>query len=128
MRDCFIELTHRPGDLALVAEALAHRGVNIKAVAAMGLEGGRAIVRILPDDIETARSAFEAAHIRFAESEVHTVLLENKAGQLADVTRRLGEAHVNLEALYITGRLDDMVEIAFVCDDPKAAKKVLAEF
>ena len=48
--------------------------------------------RILPDDIVVARSAFEAANIRFTESEVHLVLLENKAGVLANVSDRLGEA------------------------------------
>ena len=62
------------------------------------------------------------------ESEVHTVLLENKAGALADVARRLGDEGVNLEAAYLTGVLDDLVEIAFVCDDPKKVKKLLEEF
>lgn len=127
MKDCSIRLSDRPGDLARVARALSHRGVNIKALAAMAV-AGEGIVRIVPDDIEAARAALEAENIRFAESEVHTVLLENKAGQLADVTRRLGEAGINLEAVYLTGILDDLVEIAFVCDDPKKAKKVLGEF
>jgi hypothetical protein len=55
-------------------------------------------------------------------------LLENKAGALADVTSRLGDAGVNLEALYITGITDDLVELAIVSDNPKKAKKVLEEF
>ena len=42
--------------------------------------GGHAIARIIPDDIEIARHAFLAANIRFEESEVHTVLLENSPG------------------------------------------------
>ena len=87
MKDCAIELTHRPGDFARVAEALAHRGVNIKALAALSIEG-HAIVRILPDDIRAARSAFEAANIRFNEGEVHVVLLENQPGVLAAVANR----------------------------------------
>jgi acetolactate synthase small subunit len=127
MRDCSIQLTHHPGDLARVAHALARRGVNIKAIAALSVNG-QAIARILPDDIEGARKAFEAAQIRFAESEVHTVLLENKAGQIADVTNRLGDAGINLEALYLTGISEDLVEVAIVCDNPKKAKKLLEEF
>ena len=127
MKDCSIQLTNRPGDLARVAQALARRGVNIKALAGLSIDG-QASARIIPDDIEAARSALEAANIRFTESEVHTVLLENKAGQLAEVLERLGHSGINLEALYLTGILDDLVEIAFVCDDPKRTKKLLAQF
>jgi hypothetical protein len=128
MRDCSIQLTNHPGDLARVAQALGRRGVNIKALAAISVGGGVAMARILPDDIAVARSALEEARIRFTEGEVHLVLLENKAGVLANVTSRLGEAGVNLEALYITGIADDLVELAIVSDNPKKAKKVLEEF
>jgi hypothetical protein len=127
MKDCSIQLTNHAGDLARVAQALARRGVNIKALAGMSI-GGAAMARILPDDIVVARSALEAAKIRFSESEVHLVLLENKAGVLADVTNRLAEAGINLEAVYVTGIADDLVELAIVSDNPKKAKKILEEF
>jgi hypothetical protein len=127
MKDFSIQLTNKPGDLARVAEALGRRGVNIKAIAAMSI-GGNAMTRILPDDVVVARSAFEAANIRFTESEVHLVLLENKAGILANVTDRLGDAGLNLEALYVTGVADGLVELAVVSDNPKKAKKILEEF
>jgi hypothetical protein len=128
MRDCSIQLTNHPGDLARVAQALGRRGVNIKALAGISVGGGVAIARILPDDITVARSALEAANIKFTEGEVHLVLMENKPGVLANVTSRLGEAGVNLEAIYITGIADDLVELAIVSDNPKKAKKVLDEF
>ena len=127
MKDCSIQLTHHPGELGRVLQALARRGVNIKALTAMSF-GGVAIARILPDDIVVARSAFEAANIRFTEGEVHVVLLENKAGIVAGVTDRLGDAGINLEAIYVTGVADDLVELAIVSDNPKKAKKILEEF
>jgi hypothetical protein len=127
MRDCAIQLTNHPGDLGRIAQALGRRGVNIKALAAMTI-GGVAVARILPDDIVVARSAFEAASIRFTESEVHLVTLENKAGILANLTNRLGDEGINLEALYVTGVADDLVELAIVSDNPKKAKKILEEF
>jgi hypothetical protein len=127
MKDCSIQLSNHPGDLGRVAQALARRGVNIKALAAISV-GGVAMARILPDDIVVARSTFEAASIRFTEGEVNLVLLENKAGILASVTNRLGEAGINLEALYVTGIADDLVELAIVSDNPKKAKKILDEF
>ena len=127
MKDCSIQLSNHPGDLARVAQALGRRGVNIKALAAISA-GGVAIAHILPDDIVVARSAFEAANIRFTESEVHIVLLENTAGMVANVTGRLGDAGINLEALYVTGIADGLVELAIVSDNPKKAKKILEEF
>ena len=127
MRDCSIQLTNHPGDLARVAQALARRGVNIKALVGIS-NAGVAMARILPDDIVVARSALEAANIRFTEGEVHLVLLENKSGVLADVTNRLGEAGINLEALYVTGIADDLIELAIVSDNPKKTKKILEEF
>lgn len=127
MRDCSIQLTHRPGDLARVAQALAWKGVNLKALAAVAIDG-HAVARILPTDIDAARTALQESNIRFTEGEVHVVLLENEAGQLATIASRLGEAGVNLEAVYVMGVLDDLVEVAFVCDNPKKAKKVLEEF
>ena len=127
MKDCSIQLTNHPGDLARVAQALARRGVNIKALAAISTGGGVAIARILPDDIVVARSALEEARIRFEENEVHLVLLENKPGMVANVTNRLGDAGINLEALYVTGIADDLVELAIASDNPKKAKKILEE-
>ena len=127
MKDCVIQLTHHPGDLARVLQAFSRRGVNIKSLAATSFNG-QAVARILPDNIEIAREALEAANIRFAESEVHVVLLENRAGELADVANRLGDAGVNLEAVYVTGISEDLVEVAIASDNPKKAKKVLDEF
>ena len=127
MKDFSIQLTNRPGDLARVAAALAHKSVNIKSLAGVSA-GGQGVVHILPDDVTAARSALEGANIRFTETELHTVLLENKAGRLAEVASRLGDEGINLDAVYVTGILDDMVEIAFVGDNPKKMKKVLEGF
>jgi hypothetical protein len=124
MRDVSISLTHRPGELARVARALARYGLNLKSVAGLSING-RVQIRLLPDEIEPARKALEASGIRFEESEVVTVLLENKAGELADVAEKLADANVNLQALYVTGLEDGMIEIAIVSDDPKKAKRVL---
>ena len=127
MKDLAIQLTHHPGDLARVAQALSRRSVNIKALAALTFDG-QALVRILPDDVVAARAALEAGNIHFEEDEVHTVLIENKAGVLASVAERLGAEGVNLKAVYLTGISDDLVEIAFVSDNPKKVKKLLEEF
>lgn len=124
MRDFAIELTHRPGELARVATALSRYGVNIRSLAGLAI-GNHVLVRIIADDVEAARSALEGANIRFEESEVITVLLENRAGELAALTAKLSDAGINLRGIYLTGIVDDLVELAVVPDDVKKAKRVL---
>lgn len=124
MKDFAIELTHRPGELARVAEALSRYGVNIKAVAGVAIDQ-HVVVRIIADEPESARTALERANIRFEESEVVKVLLENRAGELATVATKLAEAGVNLRAIYLTGVVDDLVELAVISDNPKKAKRIL---
>ncbi len=124
MKDFAIELTHRPGELARVAKALSRHGVNIKSLAGLAI-GGHVLMRIIADDVEAARTALQASNIRFEESEVATALLENKAGALADVSTKLADAGINLRAVYLVGLAGDLVELAFVTDDVKKAKKLL---
>jgi hypothetical protein len=124
MKDFAIQLTHRPGELARVATALSRRGVNIKSVAGLAV-GQQVLLRLIADDVESARAALEGANIRFEEHEVINVLLENRAGELATLAGKLSDAGVNLQALYLTGVEDDLVELAVVVDDVKKAKRVL---
>ena len=124
MRDFSIPLTHRSGELGRVANALAKKRVNIKSVAGMTL-GTQAAIRIIADDIDAARSALKEANIPFEESELATVLLENQAGELANVADKLAKAGLNLHAVYVIGLDGDLVELAIACDDVKKAKKAL---
>lgn len=124
MRDFTVALTHRPGELARVARALSRYGVNLKSVVGMAVDG-HVQVRFLPDEVDSTRTALEASGVRFEEREVLTVLLENRAGELAAVADRLAEANVNLLAIYVTGIEGNLVELAIVPDDVKKAKRVL---
>lgn len=124
MKDFALQLTHRPGELARVAEALSRYGVNIKAIAGLAIDQ-HVVIRIIADDPDSARTALERANIRFEEEEVVKVLLENRAGELAAVTTKLAEAGVNLRAIYLTGIVDDLVELAIVSDNPKKAKRAV---
>ncbi len=124
MKEFVIQLSHRPGELAGVTNALSLRGVNIKSVAAMAL-GNQAMLRLIPDDAEAARGALRDGNIRFEEKEVVTQLLENRAGELTGVAGKLADAGLNLDAVYLVGVADDLIELAFAVDDVKKAKKVL---
>jgi hypothetical protein len=124
MRDFSIPLTHRPGELGRIANALAKKSVNIKSVAAMTL-GTQATLRLIADDVDAARTALKDGNIRFEENELATVLLENHAGELANVADKLAKAGLNLQAVYVVGLEGDLVELAIASDDVKKAKKIL---
>ena len=124
MRDFVIHVTDRPGEIARVANALARRDVNIKSITGMGV-ANQGLIRVIADDIDAARTALRESNIRFEEAELVTVLLENKAGELAGVAGKLANAGLNVHALYVIGLEGDLVELAFAVDDAKKAKKAL---
>ena len=79
MRDFAIQLTHRPGELARVAHALARKGVNLKSIAAMAFQH-QGLVHLLPDDTEAARSALREANIN-----VQAIYVVGLDGDLVDL-------------------------------------------
>ena len=124
MRDLVINVTDRPGEIARVANALARGDVNMKSIAGIGFSK-QGVIRVIPDDIEAARSALNESNIRFEEGELVTALLENKAGELAGIAGKLANAGLNVHAVYVIGLDGDLVELAFAVDDAKKAKKAL---
>jgi hypothetical protein len=124
MKDFVIQMSHRPGELASVTNALSLQGVNIRSLAAMTL-GNQAVLRLIPDNAEAARDALRAGNIRFEERELVTVMLENRAGEITGVAGKLADAGLNLEAVYVVGLAGELIELAFAVDDAKKAKKVL---
>ena len=124
MRDFTIELTHRPGELERVCDVLARAGVNLRSLTALAV-GTHALFRFLADDVEAARTALRESNIPFGEEEIISVLLENRAGEVAMVAHKLAEAGINLHAIYVLGVESDLIELAIAVDNVKKAKKVL---
>ena len=124
MRDFVVELNQRPGELARVASVLARHDVTLKAGTALAV-GTRLIARFVPNDIEAARRALDAADIKFGEGEVVPVLLESRAGELAMLSSRLADGGVTVRAIYLTSTLGSLVELAIVPDNAERAKRVL---
>jgi len=89
--------------------------------------GTQGILRIIPDDVDNGRNALRAKGIEFKEHDVVTVLLENQSGELTGVAAKLAQGGLNLEAVYVVGLADDLIELAIVVDDVKKARKLLGE-
>ena len=126
MRDFVIHLSHKPGELGRVASILGRAGVNIKSLAAMSF-GNQGVLRFIADNVEAARSALQEFNIHFEESELVTVLLENKAGEVARLADKLAHAGLNVHAIYVVGLEGDLVDLAIAADDVKKVKKIVEE-
>lgn len=55
-----------------------------------------------------------------------SVFIENKSGRLADVTRALADANINIRALSIADTIDYGL-LRLIVNDPISAKRVLAD-
>jgi hypothetical protein len=100
--DLEIDVDNTPGALAKVATAISDAGVNIAAATCVGA-GERAEVHILVKHGEAARHALALSHDVTVNHEREVVVfeVEDRPGVLADLTRKIAAAGVDLDLVYI---------------------------
>ena len=102
--DLVIEIENTPGALAEVATAISDAGVNLAAATCLG-SGERAELHILVPHAEAVRHLLGISHIAVSrEREVVVVDVEDRSGVLADLTRAIAKAGVDLDLVYIATR------------------------
>lgn len=121
MYDVTIALEHRPGALAEMGEALGRAGVSIEGGGAFAVDG-RGIAHFLVADGEAARDALRGEGIEVVAVREVVAQRLNQAvpGQLGALTRRMGDAGVNIEVLYS----DHDHRLILVVDDLPTARAV----
>ena len=107
--DLLVLLEDRPGIAARVGEVLGRAGINIEGVLGLA-HGGQGLVHVLVPDQSTehARRALEAAGLEVAEErDVWVMECPDRPGELGRVMRRLADAEVSADLVYLTtaGRL-----------------------
>ena len=119
--DLVIDIENTPGALAEVAAAISDAGVNIAAATCVG-PGGRAELHILVPHSEAVKHALAISHVAVTrEREVVVVDVEDRPGVLADLTRKIARAGVNLDLVYIATRN----RVVFGATDLAALRAVL---
>src|SRR4030088_1838629 len=102
--DLVIDIENTPGALARVAAAISDAGVNIAAATCIG-PGVRAELHILVPHAEAARHALAISQLAVTrEREVVVVDVEDRPGVLADLTRKVARAGVDLDLIYVATR------------------------
>jgi hypothetical protein len=99
--DLVIEIENTPGALARVAAAISDAGVNIAAATCIG-SGERAELHILVPRAQAAKHSLAISQLAVSrEREVVVVDVEDRPGVLADLTRKIARAGVDLDLVYV---------------------------
>ena len=99
--DLMIEVDNEPGALARVAAAISDAGVNIAAATCVG-PADRAELHILVPHAEAAKHSLSISHLGVTrEREVVVVDVQDRPGVLADLTRKIAKAGINLDLVYV---------------------------
>ena len=102
--DLVIEIENSPGALAEVAAAISDAGVNIAAATCIG-SGERAELHILVPHAEAAKHSLAISHLAVTrEREVVVVDVQDCPGVLADLTRKIARAGIDLDLVYVATR------------------------
>jgi len=102
--DLVIELENEPGAIARVAAAISDAGVNLAAATCMG-SADRVELHVLVPHAEAAKHALALSRLSVTrEREVIVVEVEDRPGVLADLTRKVARAGVDLDLLYVATR------------------------
>jgi hypothetical protein len=99
-----VEIENEPGALARVAAAISDAGVNLAAATCIGT-AAEVELHILVPHAEAARHALALSQLGVSrEREVVVVEVEDRPGVLADLTRKVANAGIDLDLLYVATR------------------------
>jgi hypothetical protein len=124
MNAFIVELENKPGELARITEAIAHRGINILGLTG-ATSGSSGSAVLYSNDEEGTRSALSAAGCRTREIELVVGPVANKPGGFAEIARKLADAGINIEAVLPTGMDGDNVSMAFATDNPAKTRELI---
>ncbi|HZE67721.1 MAG TPA: ACT domain-containing protein [Sporichthyaceae bacterium] len=119
--DLVIDVENTPGALARVAAAISDAGVNIAAATCVG-KHETAEMHILVPHAEAAKHSLSISGLMVShEHHVVVVDVDDRPGVLADLARKIAEAGVNLDLVYVATR----DRVVFGSPDLPALKKIL---
>jgi hypothetical protein len=123
-RQFVVQLKNQPGALAVLAEALASRGVDLRAIGGGGIGDSGHVIMTTADD-DAARAVLEEGGYTFVEGESIIAEVGDQPGGMAGVARDLADAGVNIYGHLFLGRWGDRAMFTFVVDDPDRARPIL---
>lgn len=119
-----VQLKNEPGSMATLAEALAARGVDLRAIGGGSMGDSGHVIMTTADD-ETTKSVLDAGGYIYIEGESILAEVDDKPGGMARLSRALADAGVNIQGHLFLGRWGDRAMFTFVVDKPDVARPIL---
>jgi hypothetical protein len=119
-----VQLKNEPGALAQLAEGLAARGVDLRAIGGGSIGGDGHVIMTTADD-DATRAVLDAGGYAFVEGESILAEVDDRPGGMAAIARALADANVNILGHLFLGRWGDRAMFAFVVDRPDVARPIL---
>jgi hypothetical protein len=119
-----VQLDNRPGAMATLAETLAGRGVDLRAIGGGGIGASGHVIMTTADD-DTTRAVLQEGGYTFVEGEAILTEVDDRPGGMARIARSLSDAGVNILGHLFLGRWGDRATFTFVVDDPEKARPIL---
>jgi hypothetical protein len=119
-----VQLRNEPGSMASLAETLAARGVDLRAIGGGGIGDSGHVIMTTADD-DTTRSVLDEGGYTYYEGESILAEVDDRPGGMARLSRQLADAGVNILGHLFLGRWGDRAMFAFVVDDPDRARPIL---
>lgn len=123
-RQFVVQLKNQPGALAVLAEALAARGVDLRAIGGGGIGDSGHVIMTTADD-DTTKAVLDEGGYTYVEGESIIAEVGDRPGGMAGVARDLANAGVNIYGHLFLGRWGDRAMFTFVVDDPDKARPIL---
>jgi len=107
-----------------LAERLAARGVDLRAIGGGGLGDVGHVIMTTADD-EKTKAVLDEGGYTYYEGESILAEVDDRPGGMARVARELADAEVNIYGHLFLGRWGDRAMFAFVVDDTERARPIL---
>jgi hypothetical protein len=119
-----VQLKNQPGAMAVLAEELAARGVDLRAIGGGGIGDSGHVIMTTADD-ETTKQVLDDGGYVYVEGESILAEVDDRPGGMARIARALADAGVNIYGHLFLGRWGDRAMFAFVVDKPDVARPIL---
>ena len=114
-----IFLENDVGMLNELCTAISEANINIRGITTV-VEADWAIVGLIVDDTNKTKEVLHKQDLKFGESTVLTVAMDNKPGQVAEITKKLSEQHINILDASLTAEGERCLLILMTTDNKKA--------
>lgn len=119
-----VELPDRPGELAKLARILGDSEINIDAISAES-SGGRSYVSMIVNQPVQARDTLMKHGYPCSSRTVLVVRIEDRPGALAQLSRKLGDAGVDILSMIHLGTVSGHAQLAIGVDSLDKARALV---